>query len=168
MAAKREIYVYAHWEGIQNPTLMGILQSERLKGKEIFSFQYNEEWLRSDEARVLDPDLQLYSGSHYLGDDKKINFGMFTDSSPDRWGRILMQRREAALARKEERKGQNLFETDYLLGVFDGHRMGALRFKEDMDGPFLNDNAEMASPPWASLRELERISLQLEKEDVVD
>jgi len=168
MAAKREIYVYAHWEGIQNPTHMGILQSERLKGKELFSFQYDEKWLKSDQSRVLDPDLQLYSGAHYLGDDNKLNFGMFTDSSPDRWGRILMKRREAALARKEGRKTQNLFETDYLLGVFDGHRMGALRFKEDMDGPFLNDNAEMASPPWASLRDLEQISLQLEKEGVVD
>lgn len=168
MAAKRKIYVYAHWEGIEEPTLMGLLQSEQLRGKEVFSFQYDEEWLKSDQARVLDPDLQLYSGAHYLGDEKKSNFGIFTDSSPDRWGRILMKRREAALARKEERKAQNLFETDYLLGVFDGHRMGALRFKEDMDGPFLNDNAEMASPPWASLRELERISLQLEKEDVVD
>ena len=168
MAEKREIYVYAHWEGIQNPTHMGTLQSERLKGKEIFSFQYDEEWLKSNQSRVLDPDLQLYSGAHYLGDDNKLNFGMFTDSSPDRWGRILMKRREAALARKEGRKPQNLFETDYLLGVFDGHRMGALRFKEDRDGPFMNDNAEMASPPWASLRELERISLQLEKEGVVD
>jgi len=168
MAAKREIYVYAHWEGIQDPTLMGTLQSERLKGNEIFSFQYDEKWLKSNQSRVLDPDLQLYSGAHYLSDDKKLNFGMFTDSSPDRWGRILMKRREAALARKEDRKAQNLFETDYLLGVFDGHRMGALRFKEDMDGPFLNDNAEMASPPWASLRDLERISLQLEKEGVVD
>ncbi len=168
MAAKREIYVYAHWEGIQNPTLMGTLQSERLKGKEIFSFQYNEEWLRSDQSRVLDPDLRLYSGAHYLGDHKKLNFGMFTDSSPDRWGRILMKRREAAVARREERKAQNLFETDYLLGVFDGHRMGALRFKADKSGPFLNDNVEMASPPWASLRELEKISLRLEKEDIVD
>jgi serine/threonine-protein kinase HipA len=168
MAAKREIHVYAHWEGIKNPTHMGTLESELLKGKEIFSFQYDEAWLKSDQARVLDPDLQLYSGAHYLGDEKKLNFGMFTDSSPDRWGRILMKRREAALSRKEERKAQNLFETDYLLGVFDGHRMGALRFKEDMDGPFLNDNAKMASPPWASLRELEQISLQLEKEDVVN
>lgn len=168
MAAKRVIYVYAHWEGIQHPTHMGTLQSERLKGKEVFSFQYNEEWMRSDQARVLDPELQLYSGPHYLGDDKKLNFGIFTDSSPDRWGRVLMKRREVALARKEERKAQNLFETDYLLGVFDGHRMGALRFKEDMDGPFLNDNMEMASPPWASLRNLEQISLQLERADAVD
>ena len=168
MAAKREIYVYAHWEGIENPALIGVLWSERLRGKEIFSFQYDEEWLKSDQARVLDPELELYSGLHYPKDEKKPNFGMFTDSSPDRWGRILMKRREAAMARTQDRKAQTLFETDYLLGVFDGHRMGALRFKEDMNGSFLNDNAEMATPPWASLRELEQISLQLEKEDAMD
>jgi len=55
-----------------------------------------------------------------------------------------------------------------LLGVFDGHRMGALRFKLNEDGSFLNDNKQMASPPWTSLRDLEYASLQLEKDDVID
>lgn len=168
MAIKREIYVYAHWERIEEPALIGVLHSERLRGKEIFSFEYDEDWLQSPNLSVLDPDLQLYSGLHYLGDQDKENFGLFTDSSPDRWGRLLMRRREAALARKGGREEQKLFETDYLLGVFDGHRMGALRFKEDRDGPFLNDNKEMASPPWTSLRQLEEISLWLEEDDIVD
>jgi serine/threonine-protein kinase HipA len=79
-----------------------------------------------------------------------------------------MRRREAALSRIEERTQNKLFETDYLLGVYDGHRMGALRFKLNEDGPFLNDNKELASPPWTSLRELEEISLKLEEDDVVD
>lgn len=51
------------------------------------------------------------------------------DSSPDRWGRTLMDRREAILARKEKRKARKLFEEDYLLGVYDAYRMGGLRFK---------------------------------------
>jgi serine/threonine-protein kinase HipA len=59
-------------------------------------------------------------------------------------------------------------QSDYLLGVYDEHRMGALRFKESPEGPFLNDNREMAAPPWTSLRELEYASLQLEKDDSVD
>ena len=79
-----------------------------------------------------------------------------------------MRRREAAVARIEKRQEQTLFETDYLLGVYDGHRMGALRFKLDENGPFLNDNKELASPPWTSLNELEQISLKLEDDDVVD
>ena len=163
---KRSISVYAHWQGIAEPLLMGNLHSERLKGKEIFSFEYNEEWLKSAYAQLLDPDLQLYSGTHYLDEGQK-NFGMFLDSSPDRWGRILMRRHEAAMARKEGREERKPFETDYLLGVYDGYRMGALRFKPDEEGPYLSDNKEMVCPPWASLRELEKISLKLEEENVV-
>jgi serine/threonine-protein kinase HipA len=123
--------------------------------------------LKNGPAQLLDPRLQLYSGLHYLNEEHD-NFGIFLDSSPDRWGRILMRRREAAIARNENRAENKLFETDYLLGVYDGHRMGALRFKIEEDGPFLNDNKHMASPPWTSLRELEQISLRLEDDDVID
>ena len=164
---KREILVYAHWLGMDKPVLMGNLYSNRIKGKEIFSFEYDKNWLKNQVVQILDPGLQLYSGLHYLNDDQS-NFGIFLDSSPDRWGRILMRRREAALARKEDRVEQTLFETDYLLGVYDEHRMGAIRFKTDREGPFLNENREMASPPWTSLRELEQISLRLEEDDVID
>lgn len=164
---KKSIYVYADWLGMENPFLMGILHSDRLKGKEIFSFEYIEDWLQNGPSQLLDPSLQLYSGQHYL-DEKQDNFGIFLDSSPDRWGRILMRRREAALSRAENREERKLFETDYLLGVYDSHRMGALRFKLEEDGPFLNNNKNMASPPWASLRELEQISLRLEDDDVTE
>lgn len=165
---KKKILVYADWKGCNKPILMGFLYAELLRGKEIFSFEYDHKWLQSKHALLIDPELQLYPGIHYLKDDKKYNFGLFLDSSPDRWGRLLMRRREAALARFEKRPQQNLFETDYVLGVHDEHRMGALRFKSDTDGPFLNDNAEMASPPWTSIRELEQISLRLEEDDVID
>ena len=165
--AQREIYVYADWHEINGPKLMGILTAETLRGKEIFSFEYDKEWLRSDFVQIIDPDLQLYSGPQYLADNKP-NFGLFLDSSPDRWGRVLMQRREAAEARQEERRPNKLFETDYLLGVYDGHRMGGLRFKTDPNGPFLNDNEKLASPPWTSIRELEQISLRLEDDDAID
>jgi len=164
---KRTIYVYAHWDGMTDPVLMGILYSERLRGNEVFSFEYNDGWLKKGPSRLLDPNLQLYPGLHYLN-EKQNNFGMFLDSSPDRWGRILMRRREAALARIENRTEQKLYETDYLLGVYDGHRMGALRFKLEEDGPFLDNNKEQASPPWTSVRELEQISLRLEDDDVID
>ena len=166
--SKKKIYIYADWPGINPPFLIGFLYSERIRGHEVFSFEYNEEWLKSENTFLLDPELQLYAGSHYLADDKKANFGIFLDSSPDRWGRLLMRRKEAALARFENRPEQKLFETDYLLGVYDGHRMGALRFKLENNGPFLNNNKELASPPWTSLRELEQISLKLEEEDAIN
>lgn len=165
---KRDVYVYSDWQELNGPLFMGVLHAELLRGKEIFSFEYDNEWLQSDQAQLIDPELQLYVGKQYLSDQGKPNFGMFLDSSPDRWGRILMRRREAAMAREEGRRQQNLFETDYLLGVYDEHRMGGLRFKLDKGGPFLDSNKAMASPPWASLRELEQVSLRLEDDDVLD
>lgn len=165
--AQREIFVYAHWKGIKRPSLMGILKVTPSRGKEIYSFEYSRDWISSEQAQHIDPDLQLYTGPQYLRDEKS-NFGAFLDSSPDRWGRLLMRRREAVIARAETRKEKTLLESDYLLGVFDQYRIGALRFKEKTDGPFLNDNKEMASPPWASLKELEHASLQLEREDITE
>jgi serine/threonine-protein kinase HipA len=165
---KREIYVYADWVELNGATLMGILTSDLLRGKEIFSFEYDQDWLESGFAHTLDPDLQFFKGPQYLSSEEKFNFGLFLDSSPDRWGRVLMQRREAAEARLQDRRPNKLFETDYLLGVYDGHRMGGLRFKLDSDGAYLSDNEQQASPPWTTIRELEQISLRLEEEDAID
>lgn len=166
MAKKNErkhIYVYADWIGIDGPLLMGTLSVDVVRGEEVFSFSYDENWIAKGFGRELDPDLQFYSGDQYL-EEGKSNFGVFTDSCPDRWGRILMQRREAILARQESRTPRKLHESDYLLGVFDGNRMGALRFKLDPDGDFLNNKTEFATPPWARLRELEHASLKIEED----
>jgi serine/threonine-protein kinase HipA len=165
--ASREIFVYADWVRLKNPTLMGILRADHIRGNEVFSFEYDKPWLKLNDSLILDPDLLLFSGPQYLPNDK-INFGLFLDSSPDRWGRVLMRRREAVMAKMVNRPQKNLFPSDYLLGVYDEHRMGALRFKEFPEGPFLNNNPEMAAPPWTSLRELEHASLNLEADDSVD
>jgi len=157
-----DILVYADWTGLKSPTLIGTLSATHTKGREVFSFAYERSWLESGLAQAIDSDLQLYTGPQYLSNNKK-NFGTFLDSSPDRWGRVLMDRREALLAKKENRKRQNLFEEDYLLGVFDAHRMGAIRFKVEKEGAFLNDNKGLAAPPWTTLRELEHASLRLEE-----
>jgi serine/threonine-protein kinase HipA len=165
---KRIIQVFANWETLSEPQLMGLLSATQIRGKEIFAFEFDKEWLKSNHNKhSLDPDLNLYGGQQYLNDTKS-NFGIFMDSSPDRWGRLLMRRREAAMARLEGRKEQLLFETDFLLGVYDQHRMGAIRFKTDNEGNFLSDNKAMAAPPFTSLRELEQASLNLEKEDSID
>jgi len=162
-----DILVYADWMELEGPVLMGTLSVVHTKGREVFSFAYDKEWLKRGLAQSLDPDLQLFAGTQYLSTGKK-NFGIFLDSSPDRWGRVLMVRREAISARMESRKPKNLFEEDYLLGVFDEHRMGALRFKIKANGPFLHDDAHFASPPWTSLRELEFASLEVEKDALTD
>jgi serine/threonine-protein kinase HipA len=160
----KQILVYADWKEVNGPAIMGHLTVTPARGKEIFSFEYSKEWLQLGFTQMIDPDLQMYPGAYYPKDDK-INFGLFLDSCPDRWGRVLMQRREALIAKKEERNPKKLLESDFLLGVFDGNRMGALRFKNHVDGAFLNNNKEMAAPPWASLRELEQASLFYEDYD---
>lgn len=165
--SKKEIMVYADWQNLMRPILMGYLTVTPIKGKESFSFKYSDPWLKSGISQMIDPDLQLYSGAYYPRDDKP-NFGVFLDSCPDRWGRVLMQRREAALAKQEDRGIKKLLESDYLLGVYDGHRMGALRFKLNENAPFLNDNKSMATPPWTSLRDLEYASLKFEEDNFDD
>ncbi|MBK7108185.1 MAG: HipA domain-containing protein [Chitinophagales bacterium] len=165
--AQKEILVYAHWKGMVKPMQMGILNATSMKGKETFSFKFTESWISSGYSQMIDPDLQLFSGAFYPANEKS-NFGIFLDSCPDRWGRVLMQRHESALAKLEGRNAKKLLESDFLMGVFDQHRMGALRFKIDEMGPFLNDNKNMASPPWTSLQTLEQASLKFEDEKVDD
>jgi serine/threonine-protein kinase HipA len=159
----RKILVYADWDTLTEPQWVGELSAVFLRGKEIFSFEYAESWLNSPFAQAIDPDLELYSGLQYLHEGKS-NFGIFLDSSPDRWGRVLMERKEAILSRMENRPIRHLNESDFLLGVFDEHRMGALRLKETASGAFLNNNKDFATPPWTSIRELEYASYQVENE----
>jgi len=146
---------------------MGTLCCSVVRGKEVFSFDCDRKWLIHRQFRVLDPDLGQFAGAQYLRDEKS-NFGLFLDSAPDRWGRMLIKRREVILARMEGRTPKPLFESDYLLGVYDGNRMGALRFKTVPNGPFVDHHKDLATPPWASLRDLEYACLQLEREEISD
>lgn len=158
---RRTIEVWADWVGMPQPLLMGYLYAAAGRDSDIFSFSYHSSWLKSAFAQALDPSLQLFDGEQYAPQGQR-NFNIFLDSAPDRWGRVLMDRRESLQAREESRPKRVLHESDYLLGVFDQHRMGALRFRNDPNGPFQDDDPTFASPPWTSLSELEQASLHLE------
>lgn len=153
MKAKTDIWVYAHWKGLNEPKCIGILSAQQAKGRKAFSFTYAQEWLQSEEQILIDPDIAWYRGSQYP--DRKMNFGLFLDSMPDTWGRTLMKRWAAILAREENKPAPALYDIDYLLGVHDISRMGALRFKTDPEGEFLDNNADSPTPPWATIRELQ-------------
>ncbi|NHN39853.1 HipA domain-containing protein [Pseudomaricurvus alcaniphilus] len=159
-------YVFADWEEFDEPTLVGTLRSSAIKNKEHFSFHYDNDWLQSPYAQKIDPDLNLYSGEQHSADAK--NFRTFLDSCPDRWGRLLMKRREAIIARQEERRPNVLYEIDYLLGVHDYYRLGALRFKRDMKGAFLDNDEKLAAPPISSLRDLEYAAQRVEANSNTD
>lgn len=158
---RKEILVYSDSYIQEKPAIMGTLSASVVRGKEVFSFEYNLEFLKSEVAFEIDPNLKLYSGPQYT-DAQQGNFGIFLDSSPDRWGRVLMERKEAMNARLKDKPLRRLMESDYLLGVFDTSRMGALRFKTNSTGPFLDNNSSGSIPPMTSLRELEHATVQLE------
>jgi serine/threonine-protein kinase HipA len=159
--AQREISVHADWHGLGAPVLLGTLTATVIRGKEVLAFEYDRAWLEGAYRMELDPNLGLYGGPQYAR-DAHGSFGIFLDSSPDRWGRLLMDRREARDARLEQRAPRKLMPSDYLLGVNDLHRTGALRFKLAPGGPFLDDRADLAAPPMASLRELEAAAMALD------
>lgn len=162
MSTKIDLYVYAHWIGMHEPRLVGILSAQQAKGKKAFSFEYDKNWLKSGQQFLLDPDIQLYGGQQYP--NQKENFGIFLDSMPDTWGRTLMRRREAQQARAKNVKPKTLYDIDFLIGVFDESRMGALRFKIDPNGDFLDNNKTVSTPPWSSIRELQNAASNFEND----
>jgi serine/threonine-protein kinase HipA len=127
-------------------------------------FEYVPSWLEHENAFLLDPRLDLWAGEQHPPHPASA-FGVFLDSAPDRWGRVLMERREAAAAEREQRPMRTLQEVDFLLGVHDFTRMGALRFKEPGAAHYL-DNSANAAPPMMDLRELAAISRRIEEPGV--
>lgn len=161
------IAVYADWIGLEAPLRLGLLHARRGAGREVFEFQYDTAALAHPATRNLhlDPRLGLFEGRQHAPQGHDI-FGAFADASPDRWGRLLMRRRlERAQRAGRADKTARLHESDYLLGVHDTYRSGALRLRLDDAGDFLDDQHGAAAPPFVQLRELEAASLALERDE---
>lgn len=161
------IAVYADWIGLTSPLRLGQLHARRGAGREIFEFEFDTATLANPATANLhlDPRLGLFEGRQHppQGHD---TFGLFADASPDRWGRLLMRRRlERAQRSGQVDKAVRLHESDYLLGVHDAYRSGALRLRLDDAGDFLDNQHGAAAPPFVQLRELEAASLALEHDE---
>lgn len=161
------IAVYADWDGLPQPLRLGLLHIQRGAGREVFEFEFDAGALTHPAVAglQLDPRLGLFMGRQHPPQGNET-FGVFADASPDRWGRLLMQRR----LEREKRAGKvpksaRLYESDYLLGVHDAFRAGALRFRFDDAGDFLDNRHDVAAPPFVQLRELEAASLALERDE---
>lgn len=164
-ANQKTILVYDDFSS-DAPMLLGRLYVDIIKGGESYSFEYDDNWLMNTQLSVsLDPDLSTYGGRQFPSG--RTIFGIFADASPDRWGRVLMMKRERLQAEKESRKPRRLNDSDFLLGVYDETRMGGIRFKLEQDGAFLSDDKETAAPPWATLRTLEEASRQFENDTTI-
>lgn len=144
------------------PCLVGTLAHDRGQTR----FHYERGWLRDARAFALDPDLSL-DEAPFFPKPELGNFGIFLDSAPDRWGQTLMKRREALQAKDERRTPRTLYAWDFLIGVQDFTRQGALRFRLDGTEEFLG-NEKMAAPPSTTLRELEAVAYQLSSRRIDD
>lgn len=161
------IAVHGDWNGLSEPLLLGRLYTHRTAAREVFDFEFDTAFLkRKDYAGLtLDPRLGLFEGRQYPAQGQDT-FGAFADASPDRWGRLLMRRR----LERAQRAGQadpkaRLYASDYLLGVHDAYRVGALRFRRSGEGAFLDDQHDIAAPPFVQLRALEAASMALERDE---
>ena len=155
--------IYVYEEFFEKTELMGYLYSDIIRGTEHHSFEFCNSWLKEHRFNfMIDPDLSYIPGRQYPV--SKTTFGIFSDSSPDRWGRVLMERRERIVADKEFRKPNKLYAKDYLLGVYDESRMGAVRFKLNESGDFLSSDSETTIPPWTTIRTLEEAAWNFEDE----
>lgn len=163
MSERPPIEVVADWQGLETPLSVGWLHRDEVRGDEVLAFEYTESWLATGQPMLLDPKLQFVSGRQYAPSTESL--GLFLDSAPDRWGRLLIQRRASMEANGS---GLNLHDTDYLLAVSDFCRVGGLRFRLDSKEPFLAADHPHSVPPLEALRTLEKASLQFENADQED
>lgn len=129
-------------------------------------FAYDPAWLKNPQAFALDPDLSLGEGT-YFPNTEAGNFRVFDDSAPDRWGQTLMKRREGLAAKDEGRKPRTLSAWDFLLGVEDVSRQGALRYRHRSEEAFLAHDA-LNVPPMANLKELEVVAREITAKRIDD
>lgn len=146
-----EVFVYVDIAGA--PSLAGRLWARTRKAKESATFEYDSDWLQSADRFSLEPALMLGPGPFHTPSDKPL-FGAIGDSAPDRWGRVLMRRAERRRAEHAGETPRTLMEIDYLLMVDDESRQGALRFAQDVGGPFLAGHGTTRIPPFIELPRL--------------
>ena len=158
----RELLVYADLAGV--PHLVGRLWARRARGRDSASFEYDTTWLANPARFALEPALMLGAGPQHTRQGRAL-FGAFGDSAPDRWGRKLIQRSERRRAQAEARALRSLGEVDYLLGVSDIARQGALRFRDAAEGPFLASGERNTIPPLLRLGELLNAAMRVAADD---
>ena len=160
----KSLFVFADFNWMDAPMLVGELGYESLRGSDSYAFRFDEKWLAKFGSLFLCADINNYPGPQYTQPDKDI-FGCFSDALPDRWGRLLLNRREQIIAAEENRPVRRLSSFDYLVGIDDFSRMGGLRFKESLDGAFINCDDSLRIPPFTSIHTLVAASMEIEKSE---
>lgn len=161
------LLVFADFDWLDKPELVGELCYEKLRGSESYAFRFDDNWLKFHAGIKLSEDINNYPGLQYTQPGNDI-FGCFSDALPDRWGRTLLKRREQIQASEEKRAVRNLSSFDYLMGIDDFSRMGGFRLKRELDGDFINVSPSLKIPPLTELRQLVLASLEVEKSEEND
>lgn len=164
MMEERIIHIFL---SLDSEIYLGKLYAQNIKGKDVYSIELSDEYLNCKYSKYrLDPEINNYNGRQYLSTNKPI-FGFLSDACPDRWGRTLIDRKEREKAKEDNRKPKKLSEVDYLLSVYDEARMGALRFKLDLNGEYLSCDKSQTVPPWVYIRTLEEYAVNFDFADDV-
>ena len=161
------LLVFADFDWLDKPELVGELCYEKLRGSESYAFRFDDNWLKFHAGIKLSEDINNYPGLQYTQPGNDI-FGCFSDALPDRWGRTLLKRREQIQASEEKRAVRNLSSFDYLMGIDDVSRMGGFRLKRELDGDFINVSPSLKIPPLTELRQLVLASQEVEKSEEND
>lgn len=161
------LLVFADFDWLDKPELVGELCYEKLRGSESYDFRFDDNWLKFHAGIKLSEDINNYPGLQYTQPGNDI-FGCFSDALPDRWGRTLLKRREQIQASEEKRAVRNLSSFDYLMGIDDFSRMGGFRLKRELDGDFINVSPSLKIPPLTELRQLVLASQEVEKSEEND
>lgn len=159
------LFVYADFDWMDAPELIGELTFDSVRGNETYSFSFNDDWLANRGEIFLSDDLQNFPGVQYTRPGRDI-FACFADALPDRWGRTLLNRREQIAAKEENRPVRRLSSFDYLMGIDDASRMGGFRFANTRGGMFINIDRSLRVPPLTSVRELMRAAGEIEESEI--
>lgn len=161
----RKLFTYVELNGSNH--LVGRLWARSLRGRQSATFEYDAAWLKNPTRFALEPALQLTSHPHNTALGRAM-FGAIGDLAPDRWGRLLIQREEERKAREQKRAPKTLTEADFLLGVGDIARQGALRFALAEGGPFLAAEDASQVPPLVRLPDLLTAAMHIAADEETD
>lgn len=139
----------------QGDALVGTCHFSLRRGSISSSFIYDQAYLASARAYAIDPSLPLRDAAGF----SEGLPGALRDSAPGRWGRHLIDRRAVAEANATGHALQTRDEVDYLLGVYDASRQGALRFRIPGSNDYLSPNESV--PPLVDVKRLIAASNQV-------
>lgn len=140
--------------------LLGTLFVDILRGKEVYSFEYSDIYLKTKKNLIFDKELQLTKGRQYKSDSTTL-YGFLQDVIPDRWGRNLLKRKEKLLSEIEKRPRVTLGESDFLIGISDESRVGAIRIANHGENDFLNNDENDKIPSVEFIGKLEHLAYNL-------